>query len=200
MNEKDQTLKGKIKKVVIAGVKFLTREKTIIGKEQIQSILPHRERMLLLDRVTITTKKVIGEFLITPEVCRGHEIGGKPMFRGVDYVEMTAQLLGVWLAQETAQYPGFNGKLTPLRKASFKCISPAIPGDPLRVEIPVKERNEQEGEEGNPRIETIGSEDRPARLRQQAIGLNAEVWVANTKKAVIYFIELGIVDAKSLAK
>jgi len=189
-----------VRKRVVAGVKLLKEEKRIIKKKEIMSILPHRKGKLFLDRVTITAKKIIGEFLVTSKSCEGHKIGGQPLFRGVDYPEMTAQLLGVWLSQQVDQYSNLDGKLAFLRKASFKSINFSIPGDLLRIEISVRERNEEADEEGNPRIETIGSEDRPKRSRQQAIGLNAEAWVNDKKKAVIYFIELGIVDAKGLAE
>lgn len=194
-----ERLGTRIKKRVIAGVKFLNREKRIIEKKEIESILPHRGRMLFLDQVIITAKKIIGEFLVTEEVCDGHEIGGQLMFKGVDFPEMTAQLLGVWLAQQADQYPNLNEKLAFFRKSSFKCISLAIPGDLLRVEIPVVERNEEEEKEGNPRIETISIEDKPERSRQQTIAINTEIWVGDKKKAVIYFVELGIVDAEKLS-
>jgi len=185
---------------VIRGVAgFLKRGKRVIEKDEIKRILPHQGRMLLLDRVIITATEITGEFLVTREVCEGHKIGGQLLFRGVDYVEMTAQLLVIWLAQEAAQYSNLNRKLAPLRKSSFKCISPAIPGDLLRVEIPVREHSEEEDEAGNPRIETVSSKHRPERLRQQVIGLNANVWVNNEKKAVIYFIELSIIDTKKLS-
>lgn len=187
-------IRDKIRKIT-TGVKFLTREKKIIDKEEVMSILPHRGRFLFLDRVIITAEKIIGEFTVTEEVC--HEIWGKLVFRGVDYLEMAAQLLGIWLAQQATQHPNLNRKLVYLRKASFKCINPAFPGDLLRIEIFVREGSEEE--EGNPRIESIGSEDRPGRLRQQVICVNAEVWVNDKKKAVIYFVELSIVDAPKLS-
>ncbi len=197
--QKEKRLGARIKRSVIVGVKFLKREKRIIEKEQIKSILPHRGTKLFLDRVIITRKKIIGEFSVTVEACEGHEIGGQSLFRGVDYTEMTAQLLGVWLAQQAGQYSDFDGKLAALRKASFKSISLCIPGDLLRIEIPVIEGNKEEEEEGSPRIETVGTNDRPERLRQQVIGLNAQAWVDDKKKAVIYFVELSVFDASKLS-
>ena len=204
MNEEKsgKTIREKIKRGIIAGVrflKFLGKKEITIGKDQIQSILPHRRGKLFLDRVTITAQKIIGEFLVTAEACEGHEIGGQLMFRGVDYPEMTAQLLGVWLAQQAAQHPNLNGKLAPLRKGSFKCIGPSFPGDHLRIEMPVIERNEKDKEEGSPRIENIGREGSLERSRQQVIAVNAAAWVGDRKKAVIYFVELSIIDAKRLS-
>lgn len=205
MNEEkpDKTMRDKIKRGFIAGVefllKFLQKERIVIEKDEIKSILPHRGGKLFLDRVTITAQKIIGEFLVTAEACEGHEIGGQLMFRGVDYLEMTAQLLGVWLSQQAAQHPNLNGKLAPLRKGSFKCIGPSFPGDHLRIEISVIERNEENEEEGSPRIENVGREGRLERSKQQAIAVNAAAWVGDRKKAVIYFVELGIIDAKRLS-
>jgi len=202
MNDKrkprDEGIGSKIRKV-IAGVKFLKKEERIIEKEQIMSILPHRGGKLFLDKVTITPKEIIGEWSVTREACEGHEIGGQLMFKGVDCPEMAAQLLGVWLSQQADLYPNLGGTLAFFRKASFKCMGLAVPGDLLKVKIPVIEPNEAEEEEGNPRIETVGTKDRPGRLRQQAIVVNAGIWVGNTKRAVIYFLELGIIDAKKLS-
>ena len=198
--QEKRKLRVKIRKGVIVGVKFLKKEKRVIEKEKIMSILPHRKGKLFLDRVIITAKKIIGEFLITEETCEGHEIGGQPLFRGVDYPEMTAQLLGIWLSQQIIQHSNLDGKLAFLRKASFKSIGLSIPGDLLKIEIPVKESNEEEDEEGSPRIESVGREDRPTRLRQQVIAINAAAWVGEKKKAIIYFVELGVLDAKKLSE
>ncbi len=198
-DRKDKGIGARIKKGVIAGVRFLKKEKRIIETEQIRSILPHRGGKLFLDKVTITAKKITGEYLVTEEACRGHKIGGQLMFKGVDYPEMAAQLLGVWLSQQADPHPILDGKLAFFRKASFKCVGLAVPGDLLRVEMPVIEPNEAEEEEGNPRIETVGTEDRPGRLRQQAIAVKTEIWAGDKKRAVIYFVELGIANVKKLS-
>lgn len=190
----------RLKRTIAGGVSFLKRDKRIINEEQIKSILPHGDSKRFLDRVIITSKKIIGEVTIRPEHCKDHEIDGQPVFRAVDYPEMAAQLLGIWVAQQATQHPILNGKIAPFRKSSFMSIAPSFPGDLLRMEILIIERNEEEEEEGSPRIERIGREDKPARLRYQAIGLNAGAWVGNTKRAIVYFIELSIRDAQSLAK
>lgn len=204
--ENNERPKRKVRKILTKGIKALLEklEKKeggiIIDKEEIMSILPHRGDKLLLDKVTITTDKVIGEFKVTEEVCRGHEIGGQPLFRGVDYPEMAAQILGIWVAQQATQHPYLHGKIAPLRKASFMSITSSFPGDLLRIEMPIKEL-EGEKEEGSPRIERVGREDRPSgQQRYQAIGLNISVWVDDMKKAIVYFVELNIRDAQGLAK
>ncbi len=201
MNEgkSDKTIREKIRKTIISGVGFL-REKKIIDGEEIKSILFHGDSKRFLDRVIITSKKIIGEVTIRSEHCKDHEIDGRPIFRAVDYPEMAGQLLGVWVAQQVTQRSILNGKIAPFRKSSFMSIAPSFPGDLLRMEIPIIERKEEMEEDGSPRIERIGREDRPGRKRYQAIGLNAEAWVGNTKRAIIYFVELSIRDAQSLAE
>lgn len=199
MENRKKRVKERIRKTIAAGTDFL-REKKIIDEEEIKSILFHGDSKRFLDRVIITSKKIIGEVTIRPEHCKDHEIGGQPVFRAVDYPEMAAQLLGVWVAQQATQHPILNGKIAPFRKASFMSIAPSFPGDLLKMEIPVIECNEEEEEEGSPRIERVGREDRPGRKRYQAIGLSAEAWVGNIKRAIVYFVELSIRDAQSLAK
>jgi len=199
MENRKKRMKEKIRKTIVAGTNFL-REKKIIDEEEIKSILFQGDSKRFLDRVIITSKKIIGEVTIRPEHCKDHEIGGQPVFRAVDYPEMAAQLLGVWVTQQATQHPILNGKIAPFRKASFLSIAPSFPGDLLKMEIPVIECNEEEEEEGSPRIERVGREDRPGRKRYQAIGLGAEAWVGDVKRAIVYFVELSIRDAQSLAK
>jgi len=70
-----------------------------ISELEIEEILPHRDRMLLLNRVIITEKEIVGTFNITEEVCEGHAFKGNKVFKGSDLLDMAAQLLGVWSAQ-----------------------------------------------------------------------------------------------------
>jgi len=115
---------------------FLKAEKTIIiDKEKIQLILPHRGSKLLLDKVTITTEKISGEFLVTEVVCEGHAVWeGKLVLPGAYLFEMAAQLLGVWAAQHSDFK--FEGSKTVVREyggAKFK--KPVFPGELLVLEI-----------------------------------------------------------------
>jgi len=89
-------MSSRIKEVIAGAASFLSNreEKIIIGKKDILSILPHRDRMLLLDEVTITDERVIGRFEVTEDVCQGHEFDGRLIFRGVDIVEMAALTFG----------------------------------------------------------------------------------------------------------
>ena len=179
------TKRQRIKKV-IGGVKsFLQKEQRIIDKAQIMEILPHRGRMLLLDEVVITKKSIIGKFTITEEVCQGHEFNGQLIFRGVDILEMSAQVLGIWLAQ----HPESQGKIAFFRKGDIKSFGMIVPADLLILEIPVE--REKGGEFENPRIEMLG---RPDRLIERAIAENVTARVNKEKKAFISFVELSIVS------
>jgi 3-hydroxymyristoyl/3-hydroxydecanoyl-(acyl carrier protein) dehydratase len=180
-------------RIIQAGVNFLIKDKIVLGKEEIELILPHRGRMLLLDKVEITKKEIIGEFLITNEVCEGHAINNKEIFRGVDYLEMTAQLLGIWLSQQLA---GEN-KMASLRKSSFKCISFSQPGDLLKIVMPIKQDLEDK-DKITPRLETLSTDRHPEKMIQQAIALDSIIFKGKDKKAEISFVELSVFN-KSLA-
>lgn len=181
----------RIKKVIAGVASFFTGEKLVIGKERIISILPHRGRMLLLDEIVITDNKVMGRFEITEEVCQGHKFNDQLVFRGVDIIEMAAQVLGVWLAQ----HPESEGKIAFFRRllGDVKFFGMIIPSNVLIIEIPVKKENEEakeEGDMGNPRIEISG---RPDRLIEKAVAENIIAKVDKDLKASIAGIELSIV-------
>jgi len=179
--------KERIRKV-IGGVKnFLRKEKRIIEKSQIQKILPHSGRMLFLDKVIITDDKISGEFEITKEVCEGHEFNEQLIFRGVDIIEMAAQVLGIWLAQHAES----KEKIAFFRRVlgEVKFYGMVVPSDLLVVEIPV--------EEGNPRIEISG---RPDKLLRRAVARDIIAKVGNTNRAVVSGIEFSIVDQQSLVE
>ncbi len=174
-----------VRRVIMGVAGFLQKEKRILDKDAIKLILPHREDKLLLDRVIITAKKIIGEFTVTEKVCKGHKFNGQLIFRGVDIVEMAAQLLGVW----AAQYSEFENKMAYLKsiKGEVKFSGMIVPSNLLTVEISVKE-NEKEP---NPRIEIKG---RPGRLIQKVVGENFTARVEGKLKSTISRIELIIVD------
>jgi len=79
---------------------FSEKKEIIFEKEEIEKILPHRGRMLLLDRVRFSDGKAVGEFLVTDEVCEGHVIAGVPVMKGSDLCDMAAQLLGIMVHKE----------------------------------------------------------------------------------------------------
>ncbi len=82
-------------------VDFERRKPIIIDRAEIEATLPLSEGKLLLDRVTIDSETVAGEFTVTELVCKGHAVaaGGKLVMRGSDLLDMTAQIAGVWARQ-----------------------------------------------------------------------------------------------------
>ncbi len=122
-----------VKKIIKGVAGFLKKEKRIIEKEQIESILPHRGKMLLLDKVVITAKKITGEFQVTEEVCEGHAVwNGELLMKGSDFLDMAAQLLGIW----AAQHSDFEGRRTVIREyGGSKFRNPTRPGELLIMEL-----------------------------------------------------------------
>jgi 3-hydroxymyristoyl/3-hydroxydecanoyl-(acyl carrier protein) dehydratase len=100
--------------------------------------------MLLLDQVTITGGKVIGEFTVPVENCEGHEpMPGLLVMRGVEIVEMAFQLLGTLVANFAAvdiDLAGDSkGKVYIARRivgADFGGV--VLPGDKLTLETDTK--------------------------------------------------------------
>lgn len=106
----------------------------IMEKELLLRILPHRGRMLLLDRVVVTTQKVMGFFQVTQDVCEGHAIGGQAVFRGVEFAEMANQLLGVWFASQNPEFIG-SGRVLFAREGAYKASGFVQPGDLVVMEV-----------------------------------------------------------------
>ena len=179
---KERVKKERIKKVIGGVRNFLRKEKKVIEKSEIENILPHRGRMLLLDEVSISEKAIVGKFTVSEEVCQGHEFNGQLIFRGVDIVEMAAQILGVWAYQHSE----FQGKLAFFRsiQGEVKFKDKVGLGDNLIIEIAVGEKN--------PRIEISGRP--PDRLIQRIIGERFTAFVDKKRKAEISGIELIIVE------
>lgn len=116
---------------------FFTGNK-IVGKPGIESILPHRGRMLLLDNIDITEKRVLGGFRVTDEVCEGHRVlDGKEILKGSDLFDMAAQLLVVsWVVEQ----PELQGKIyLPRKYEGVKFRKPIFPGELLVLEIKIED-------------------------------------------------------------
>ncbi len=107
----------------------------IVNKDFISQVLPHRGRMLLLDRVVITPSKVAGFFTVTEEVCAGHAIGNNAVFRGVELPEMANQLLGIWYAIQHPELIG-AGKIIFAREGKYEAKSFVQPGDLVQIAVP----------------------------------------------------------------
>jgi beta-hydroxyacyl-ACP dehydratase FabZ len=106
--------------------------------EWIQSVLPHRYPILLVDRVLEMEPRkrivAIKNVTINEPVFTGH-FPGRPVFPGVLLIEGMAQAGGLLLLQEI---PDREGKLlyfASIEEARFR--RPVVPGDQVRYEIEV---------------------------------------------------------------
>jgi len=89
------TLRGpEISEAILAG-----RIQVAVGSNRVKEILPHGLTKLYLDEVLVTRERVAGWFLVTELACLDHEVFGdgkkRAIFRGSDYLDAFAQLLGV---------------------------------------------------------------------------------------------------------
>ncbi len=105
---------------------------------EIQSIIPHRYPMLLIDRVLELEplKKIVAIKNVTmnEQVFEGH-FPGAPVYPGVFIIEAMAQAGAVLLFREV---PDRENKLlyfTGIEEAKFR--KPVLPGDQLRLEVSV---------------------------------------------------------------
>lgn len=104
-----------------------------MNKEEIKSILPHREPMLLVDEVELIDGKAHGKCHIKGDeyFLQGH-FPGNPVVPGVIQCEMLAQSACVLLAGEAqGKLPLFTG----LDKVKFR--GQVKPGDTLETECEI---------------------------------------------------------------
>ena len=97
-----------------------------MNREELKSILPHRDNMLLLDEAELVDGVACGKLRITGEewFLKGH-FPGEPIVPGVIQCEILAQTVSVALGGKMAEdaLPFFTG----LDKVKFK--NPVKPGD-----------------------------------------------------------------------
>ena len=105
---------------------------------EIQTIIPHRYPMLLIDRVLeiepLKRLVAIKNITMNEQVFQGH-FPGAPVFPGVMIIEAMAQAGAVLLFREI---PNREEKLlyfTGIDEARFR--RPVVPGDQLRIEVTV---------------------------------------------------------------
>ena len=110
----------------------------VMDIKEIQSIIPHRFPMLLIDRIVELEplKRIVAikNITINEEVFEGH-FPGAPVFPGVMIIEAMAQTGAVLLFREI---PNREEKLlyfTGIEEARFR--RPVVPGDQLRLEATV---------------------------------------------------------------
>jgi len=105
-----------------------------INKDQIKEILFHTGIWLLLNSVQITPTKIIGTLTVREDMCAGHIIEGIPVFRGSDYLDMAAQLLGVCFGISAGE--SFKDMtIIPRRYGAIKFRRATIAGETILTEI-----------------------------------------------------------------
>lgn len=104
-----------------------------LSKEDIQKIIPHRDPMLLVDRVEelIAGKSITAGFYIDPqrEIFHGH-FPGEPVFPGVYSVECMAQAADILLLS-MEKYAGKVPLFLGINNVKF--IRKISPGDTIQI-------------------------------------------------------------------
>ena len=108
----------------------------LLGKREIEEILPHRDPFLLLDEVVelVPGKRVVARKLVTDTDCAGH-FPGNPIMPGVKMVEALAQCGAVAVLSQ----PENHGKLAlfaGIDDVRFKRV--VRPGDTLTLQCDVE--------------------------------------------------------------
>ena len=114
-----------------------------MNKEQIKTVIPHREPMLLIDEVLemVEGERIKTTLYLDPELdfFRGH-FPGEPVMPGVLTVESMAQTADVLLLS----MPAYKGKVPlfiGIDKVSFK--KKINPGDTITIEASIEKENKE---------------------------------------------------------
>jgi len=110
---------------------------SLMDIRQIQTVLPHRYPMLMVDRIVeiVGDERVVGikNVTINEQFFQGH-YPGTPIMPGVLIVEAMAQLAGVLLLRKL-EHTGKVAVLISIDKVRLR--RPVVPGDQLRLEAEV---------------------------------------------------------------
>jgi beta-hydroxyacyl-ACP dehydratase FabZ len=114
-------------------------ERKVIGRSEIETMIPHRAPFLWIDRVEELEPGVrcVAVKFVDPEnpIFAGH-FPGKPILPGVLLIEAVAQTAGVMLGSAAPQADaGARGGVALLGAVNrFKFLKPVTPGQELRIE------------------------------------------------------------------
>ncbi len=113
-------------------------DESLLGREQIMQVIPHRDPMLLVDRVLSMTpgESIEGEFFVDPEreIFKGH-FPGEPVLPGVYTVEVMAQVSDILLLS-MEKYAGKVPLFIGIDKVRF--LRKVQPGDTLRIQSSIQ--------------------------------------------------------------
>lgn len=114
-----------------------------LNRKEIESILPHRDPMLLVDSVEslIPREHIVTTFFVDParDIFRGH-FPEEPVLPGVYTVECMAQAADLLLMAD-GRFPGKLPLFLGINNVRF--LSKIRPGDTIRVEARMKEAREE---------------------------------------------------------
>ena len=105
-----------------------------MNREELKSIMPHREPMLLLDEAECVDGQAHGKYLVKGDefFLQGH-FPGNPIVPGVIQCEILAQTACVLLQEGMTE--GKIGMYTGLKNVKFK--SPVKPGDLFETKVQI---------------------------------------------------------------
>ena len=106
----------------------------MLGREEIEKIIPHRAPMLLVDRITeLTEEGAVGELDVREDAMfvQGH-VPGNPVMPAVFELEAIAQVGAVAILSRP-EFAGKTAYYASIDKAKFRQM--VRPGDTLRMEV-----------------------------------------------------------------
>ena len=115
-----------------------------LNQEEIKAILPHRDPMLLVDRVTAMNEGMIrAEFYVSPdrEIFKGH-FPGSPVFPGIYTIEVLAQTCDILILSD-GRYAEKTPLLLGVDRARF--LHKILPGDTLRIQAEIDSEKPEQG-------------------------------------------------------